>query len=800
MGSQVQAGKGWRGDWPPRGASVHLERDDLPHPGCGAEWWHFHCHLTTPRGDEHGVVVMFARDQLTKADGSQLAGHWLLWSRSDCGRRSHTSGVWLDRDAVDAMRQVIADDLVMDPRVRTALLEALVDGLPISPDRSLPGVARLSTDRLDLEYGEAGTLRKLDDGSYQITVRAEHEQYDLTLTPGKAPTWQTRDGRLHGRYADDSDATYSYVVPRCEVQGLVTVVGDEPEAVSGTGRFEHAFGGVRFRLGEGQRDPDRGWRWTGMHLDNGWDVAAWSLSLIDITTEASTTQQTLAVGSSPSGERVSSTVELIGSKPWTSLSTLNTYPTRWVVRAPELDLLVTVEAGFPEQEIPSMIFGPGFLEASAMVSGTMAGQPVSGHAFIEVMQSQRVGDFEGFLGRLRDTTHHEVDALFPDQPAESVTSSLLGGGGSSLEGISDGQVHDALVRPVRYVVEGAGKGWRTYVTCAAIELFGVRSTPYAPLLAVTELIHSSNLMIDDVEDESTTRRGKPCAHLVFGTAQVINSGTAAYFVFDRVLDAILPDDPVLRLQVYKLYVRTLRTAHGGQAIDLAGHTRAMDAAVASGDAGELLRRIRATHRFKTGVPARGFAEVGAVIAGASADQVAAMGDYFEAVGTAYQMTDDLLDVHGLIGLTTDDPESWPKHSGEDLRAGKVTMPLAHAVARLPGPQMSELWRSVRGGADLDTAREAAASLFECGAVAACYAEAKALVDETWEKLDGLLPGSQPKVMVRALGFYAAMREPDLPTPGYPPLPPGMTTGGGRGEPVGAHSSRVVEPPPERRSG
>lgn len=756
----MQVRNGWRSDWPLRGAPLDLARDDLPHPDCGIEWWYFHCHLTTASGAEHGIVVMFTRDRLTQADGSQLVGHWLMWARSDCGGSSHTSGVWLDSGAVDARRQVIADDLGLDPRVRAAFLEALAEGLPIPPDRSLPGAARMSTDRLDLEYGDAGALRKLDDGSYRISVRAEHEQYELTLTPRKSPIHQTRDGRLEGRFADDSDALYTYIVPRCDVRGVVTVAGDESEIVAGTGWFEHVFGGDWHRLDHDQREPDRGWSWTGMHLDNGWDVSAWSLEWIDIRTDASETQQTLAVGSSPGGERVCSTVELIGSNPWTSLSTLNTYPTRWTVRAPELDLLVTVEARFPEQEIPSMIFGAGFLEASAVVSGTMAGQPVSGRAFIEVLPSQRIGDFEGFLGRLQDSTQHEVDALYPNQPAESVTRSLLGGGGASLDGFSDGQVHQAMVEPVRYVVGGAGKGWRTYVTCAAIELFGVRSNPYAPLLAVTEIIHSSNLMIDDVEDESTTRRGRLCAHLVFGTPHVINSGTAAYFVFDRVLDAILPDDPVLVLQVYKRLVSAIRTAHGGQAVDLAGHTLAMDAAVASGDPGELLRRIRATHRFKTGVPARGFAEVGAIIARASAEQVAAMGDYFEAVGTAYQITDDLLDLHGATTLT-DDPKNWPKHSGEDLRRGRVTMPLAHAVALLPRADMTELWQSVRGGAEPDTARAVAGSLFECGAVAACYQEAKALVDGTWEKLEVLLPSSQTKVMVRALGFYAALREPDL---------------------------------------
>ena len=170
----------------------------------------------------------------------------------------------------------------------------------------------------------------------------------------------------------------------------------------------------------GQRVPDRAWNWVGMHLDNGWDVAAWSQELIDISTQDKRMVQMLAVGSAPTGEEVHSTVVLSGSNPWTSLSTLNSYQTRWEIHAPELDLLATADACFPDQEIESMAFPPGHLEACARVHGTMAGQPIHGRAFITVMPSQRIGDFEGFLRRLNTATEREVKALYPDQPTEDV--------------------------------------------------------------------------------------------------------------------------------------------------------------------------------------------------------------------------------------------------------------------------------------------------------------------------------------------------------------------------------------------
>lgn len=767
----MQIVNGWRGDWPPPGAAVDLERDDLPHPDCGFEWWHFHCHLTTSSGAEHGFIVMFTRSHLTRAHGARLPGHLLRWARSDCDNTSYTSGSWLDSGALAGHRAVIADDVVMDPHVRTALIEALAEGVPFSPDRLLPAEARTATDRLDLNYGEVGTLRKAADGSYQITVLADDERYELTFVPGKPPIRQSRDGRLRGRLKDDGDATYTYLTPRGDLRGTVVGQGGESETVSGTGWYEHGFGGDRFRLGDGQRVPDRQWNQVSIQLDNGWDITAWSLEHVDISTQTSTPQCTQAVGSAPCGEQRCSTAELTGTHRWISMSTMNSYPTRWEISAPELDLRVIVHACFPEQEIGSMIVGPGTLQACAVVRGTMAGQPVSGRAFIQVAPAQRVGDFEEFLTRADPITRREINRLYPDKPSRSLTRDLLGDDEASVDGISDQQLHEAMIEPIRYMVDGASKGLRSYVTCAVIESIGVRSTPYAPLMAVAELSHSANLVIDDVEDNSTTRRGRPSAHLVYGTAHAINSGTAAYFCFGRIADEVVGDDPVLRLRAFESLVHFMGVAHIGQAIDITGHTAAMDAAVASGDPSVLLGRIRSGHRLKSGVPVAGLAEIGAVITRASTDQVAAMGEYFKAVGTAFQISDDLLDLYGATCLTSADLDHLPKHSGEDLRAGKVTMPLAHAVALLPRSRMAELWHEVRGGCDLPTAREVAGVIVDCGAADVCYREAGSLVDEGWRKLDALLPNSHAKATVRAMGRYSALREPRiLPTRVGTPMP------------------------------
>ncbi|WP_308343249.1 polyprenyl synthetase family protein [Streptomyces sp. MK37H] len=88
----------------------------------------------------------------------------------------------------------------------------------------------------------------------------------------------------------------------------------------------------------------------------------------------------------------------------------------------------------------------------------------------------------------------------------------------------------------------------------------------------------------------------------------------------------------------RLYLRNLRAAHAGQALDIAGHHTAFDEAVATGDARTLLGQIRPAHRLKTGMLIRSTAEVSAILDGADETQLAAVCEYFEAVGIAYQIT------------------------------------------------------------------------------------------------------------------------------------------------------------------
>ncbi len=741
----------WREDWPLQGEAPDLAVHDLPHAASGTEWWWFHAQLHDGQR-EFGLSFQFMRHQAPNVDGGVLRSHSLYWFRSDATTRTRGGETWLDDTSRELSRLLTLSDDFMDPRIREAWSEALARQLP-GPDRLLPRPVRVGEHGLDLDFGGVGTLRKDADGTYVVEADGEHSGFSLRMSALKPAAQQSAGGAKLG-------GLYSFIVPRLEVEGTYRQ-GELTTTVSGEGWYEHALGDAWYRPTEAQDATDLGWTYCGLRLDNGWDIAAISMTRTDITTGHATAAGDGAVLCPPKGGRVEAAFELRGGRPWTSLATLNTYNTEYDLLIPEHDACLRVRAWFPEQEIRSLIFTTGILEAHVSVEGTMGGRPVNGHGIVEVFTSNRIGDFERYITRTRDITRQELDRLYPGEPRRA---ELLGVAGSEdcperLDELVAADLHSSLVRPLRHAAAGLGKSWRAYVAAAAIELFGVSSEPYRPLLGATEILHTGNLIIDDVEDRSPVRRGRPAVHTVFGDAVAINAGTAAYFVFDRVLRDILPDDDRLRLRVYQVYLQVLRAGHAGQGIDIASHRAAMDTAVATGDPAPVLRRVRTAHRLKTGVPVRGLGQMGAVIARATEEQISALGDYCEAIGLAYQISDDVMDLRGVTAPTGSGERVMTKHTAEDLRAGKVTMPLAHAVGLLPGSRMREVWHAVRdGAADHATAVEIALMLEEHGAVQACMDEARQVVDRAWKPLQEVAPCTYHSIMFGALGAYAARRE------------------------------------------
>jgi geranylgeranyl pyrophosphate synthase len=237
--------------------------------------------------------------------------------------------------------------------------------------------------------------------------------------------------------------------------------------------------------------------------------------------------------------------------------------------------------------------------------------------------------------------------------------------------------------------------------------------------------------------------------LIYGEPLAINAGTAAYFLAQRLL--VSGDvSNAAKLRLYDLYFEAMRAGHAGQAVDLDGMGALMPEIVESGDAVLLERRILATHRLKTAAPAGALARMGAVAGGGSDAQIDAIGGFFEAVGLAFQIVDDVLNLRGF--------KNNLKARGEDITNGTITLPIAKAMSRLPLADRRWLWEKLQSKpTDPIVVSAVVEKLESCGAVEACAEQANELVEKSWWVAEPLLPDSLPKVMLRAFGWYVLER-------------------------------------------
>jgi farnesyl diphosphate synthase len=211
---------------------------------------------------------------------------------------------------------------------------------------------------------------------------------------------------------------------------------------------------------------------------------------------------------------------------------------------------------------------------------------------------------------------------------------------------------------MRYGVLDGGKRVRPLLVLAASQaVHGLREAAMRAACAV-ELIHAYSLIHDDMPcmDNDVLRRGKPTVHVQFGEAQAMLAGDAMQALAFEVLT---PDEgfpPDLQARLCSLLARSAGHAGmaGGQAIDLASIGQPLDEHV-----------LRDMHHRKTGALLQASVLMGAACGRASSAQWAALADYGDALGLAFQVVDDILDV-------TQASAKLGKTAGKDLDNNKPT--------------------------------------------------------------------------------------------------------------------------------
>jgi len=215
-----------------------------------------------------------------------------------------------------------------------------------------------------------------------------------------------------------------------------------------------------------------------------------------------------------------------------------------------------------------------------------------------------------------------------------------------------------LNQSMYYSLIGGGKRIRPVLALASAEAVGGDPESILPVAIALELIHTYSLIHDDLPamDNDDYRRGRLSNHKVFGEANAILAGDALLtYAFELLADSGV-GQPERQLRI----IREVAIAAGkdgmvgGQVADVVGEGKTLK-----------LDEIEEIHKGKTGALLTVSARLGGILAGGTEKQVKALTDYAQALGLAFQIKDDILDVVG-------NSEILGKPAGSDLRQGKAT--------------------------------------------------------------------------------------------------------------------------------
>jgi geranylgeranyl pyrophosphate synthase/predicted secreted hydrolase len=738
---------GRRADWPGPGP-IDLAVHDLPHASASLEWWYVNSHLRAAGGADYSLFASFfrVRSGTDEKTGAAWFTHFLTWALTDVRQRKYHGTALLDPAAPEiAVRGIDEGKLREDPRLCRALREVFARGRVPLPDQLLRRPAVVAADRLSLDM-DGNRLVRRDDGSYALRLWDDWlgAGCRLTFTPQKPAVRHGEDGVT---LLDSRREMFYYFIPRCAVTGMVHVGGRAVEVERGSGWYDHEFGGSTEEVLTGPLSSDFSWNWLSAQLDDGSD-----LSVFEIVETGKSGAERHAILVGPDGSRrLFPGVSLEPLSTWTSSRTFQDYPDRWRLRVPEAGVELTVEAEFPAQELLTVLSPPALWEGRVRVHGSAAGQPVRGLGYVERTGFRQIRGLEDFFGAVGRETRRSLQALLPLEPTPEEGRQLIASDERAyyLDGVDLDVYARAVLRPVREVADRGGKAWRSFGTLACVDLVGGDPESFRYLLTIPELLHVGSLIVDDIEDRSDVRRGGPACHKVHGEALAINAGNACYF-FAQLPLLREPLPPAKAVRVYEAYFEAMRAAHAGQALDITGLEALMPEVVRSGDGSLLERRLLAIHRLKSAAPPGLMARMAALLGDGSAEQARRLGELFEALGLAFQIVDDVLNLRGFAnGL---------KVRGEDVAQGKITAPVAKAMSLLPPEGRRALWAALASRpSDPAVIAGVIETLEACGALDACDRQARELIESAWGPLNALFADSHAKVNLRAFSWFILER-------------------------------------------
>ena len=307
---------------------------------------------------------------------------------------------------------------------------------------------------------------------------------------------------------------------------------------------------------------------------------------------------------------------------------------------------------------------------------------------------------------------------------------------------------ESLTKPIWNFLGRGGKRWRPVLFLLITEAIGGDIKKVKDFVVIPELIHNGTIIIDDVEDQGELRRGRPCLHKIFGEDIAINAGNFIYFL---PLLALIKNKDKFKSEVlvraYETYIQEMVNISLGQGTDIYWHKGRAEKI----DEKEYLQMCA----FKTGCLSRMAAKLAVVLAEGDEKLTETVGRVAEAVGVAFQIQDDILD----ITLTGKERKGFGKSFGNDIKEGKRTLMVIHTLKKATKKDKKRLIELLdKHTDDLEERKAALKIIKKYDSIEYAKKVAKKIMREAWEGADRVLKPSLAKKRLKEFVNYLIERK------------------------------------------
>jgi len=307
---------------------------------------------------------------------------------------------------------------------------------------------------------------------------------------------------------------------------------------------------------------------------------------------------------------------------------------------------------------------------------------------------------------------------------------------------------EVLIKPIYEFLDRGGKRWRPALFLLITEAVGGDIRKVKDFLIIPELAHDGSIITDDVEDQGELRRGRPCLHRIFGVDIAVNAGNFLYFLpLITLIKSKNKFKPRVLAKAYRIYAQDMINIHLGQGTDIYWH---------KGKAKKINQKeYLQMCAFKTGCLSRLAAKLAVVLSGKDDRLAESIGKVAEAIGVAFQIQDDILD----LALEGKERKKFGKSFGNDIKEGKRTLIVIHTLKKANRKDRRRLLAILDKHTDnLKERKEAIGIIKKYGSIDYARKVARKIIEESWQAAEKLLPESRAKTRLEEFINYLIERK------------------------------------------